>query len=1241
MQILKNNKTRKEKNKTITELLYFSERLNTITRSTVMVFILVYFVIQTFAIVNMKEILKFAKTNTTLFHYGLYASMSYTPLILVQIMMKMIVQKYQTVKFKNLKFFLVEAFNSILTYMIFPFEFVIFPLKFVLFGCYILTPEFRESLHSDTYINFALGCIAASDILFSILLVQIKTSFMRSFCPKSGYLCKIEGIFEEIFFIGMCIVVGLKIFGDSNVLDERMHWLIFTSQAGVLLVLTVIYLRELPYLRKTTEKTMGHFLSAFSLFGVVYGACEFEINLSLKIWCFTVPFMAVGVEYYLKNAYCYDFFDKGAKKSKRILKKILVQSTEIKKNQQEQLFDSGVIKNYLMSGKTVNKKFYSLWKKKAEIYRQISNSVYAQENEQEDNLLELDSKVKPSELEIKEKQRKIDVEITMLILKEYTKFNNKSSYCLMVNILWLLENNLVLGDILRYLNDMVLKTNSFKLKFYYYYAKRVIQTKLKDYYFHRNLFMSKYEKKQKTVFKVEEELKEINEMSVATYYAFTYKEGVEEMTQKIEKFVKINQKYLSLLRSQTKSLKELFALSVELFNIHREIELKFDKIHSITRNIECTHLTPYFYYLVRCVNLHRKASKIFKIYKQRMITKKNLIDEKARDLDDVSLFYQSLIFLIDSQKKSFGIITDVYGDSRHLKVTPADLIGKHMDCVVMKSQREAHKDSIENFVYEPISSLIGATTYSFVKLPEKNFILRASIIKKIVPYEETNFKYCVGIKYLKRENSVYLLLDGDNEIDSFSYSTRYLFRNPEEYIYEGYQLKDLCPEIYDKVFYARKDSSVPEEREWSESGKKKGNGSSKEATDLGEPVKNSQEAKSKSYFHLDESMEESEDDTIQAKFSFVNSSSGRVLMKYFRVKIIEKEFKYGNYRYKLLNLTVDDEAQKKAGLRKMKTKVKITVRQEDQEILDSALPPLSSNRIEDSRRETKLNKIRSEEHSFKFMAGKKSSRQASQSNNQNGSTFRNSEIRKPGVTINGEEDSSRLDSEHRKINSNSNSFLKDPRSHRQSSNIHGDRSLDNVMEEQDEQLESNAGFKSDDGTERMLGLEIRKQARGSDGEGNSTVNSQYSRYVDDYDYEDSEDAGEMKYGSSMDDNEFDEDNSFSDFELKKKLMEGTGSVFSTANLQAHKKFFAFEDAVNKTAGLWETVSIIVLYFLSLGATIFFVVFIQVTLKTKNLEFEYGNDMFTSFVQYGFKVQNFYSKVLTTVAMNSQVYSLDR
>jgi hypothetical protein len=58
--------------------------------------------------------------------------------------------------------------------------------------------------------------------------------------------------------------------------------------------------------------------------------------------------------------------------------------------------------------------------------------------------------------------------------------------------------------------------------------------------------------------------------------------------------------------------------------------------------------------------------------------------------------------------------------------------------------------------------------------------------------------------------------------------------------------------------------------------------------------------------------------------------------------------------------------------------------------------------------------------------------------------------------------------------------------------------------------------------------------------------------------------------------------------------------------------------VNKNAGFAEIISIIVLYFLALGATIFFTIFIQVTLSNKNVAFETGNDVLTFMYEHTYE-----------------------
>lgn len=41
-----------------------------------------------------------------------------------------------------------------------------------------------------------------------------------------------------------------------------------------------------------------------------------------------------------------------------------------------------------------------------------------------------------------------------------------------------------------------------------------------------------------------------------------------------------------------------------------------------------------------------------------------MIDEKNMEINDINLFHQSIVCIVDSNKQKFGTILDVYGDSK-------------------------------------------------------------------------------------------------------------------------------------------------------------------------------------------------------------------------------------------------------------------------------------------------------------------------------------------------------------------------------------------------------------------------------------------------------------------------------------------------------------------------------------------------------------------------------------------------
>lgn len=101
------------------------------------------------------------------------------------------------------------------------------------------------------------------------------------------------------------------------------------------------------------------------------------------------------------------------------------------------------------------------------------------------------------------------------------------------------------------------------------------------------------------------------------------------------------------------------------------------------------------------------------------------------------------------------------------------------------------------------------------------------------------------------------------------------------------------------------------------------------------------------------------------------------------------------------------------------------------------------------------------------------------------------------------------------------------------------------------------------------------------------------------------------------------------------MIDGTGSVFTNSNMQTHKKYYAFEDAVNKKAGFIEILLLVILYLVALVATVLFTVFIQQNLRSKITDFKTQNNILLNLFQHSYEYQSFYSKILRSLAYNKQ------
>ena len=1280
-------------NKFIKETIFLSEKLNNIGNVTGVILIILYFFINTMNQVYLTDFLEISKANLTVFRTLFYMCLCYKPMMLFLLAGKGISEKIETIKYKRLKKMLVELFDEMIALTFKPKEFIVIPLKFIFITIFFISHEVRSSFFNSKAIEYCFFTWVSIDVLLSLLFAEVKVSFMRSYSPGDGFFCKLDGFFEETLAIiipTINLINAIKVVHGTN--DQTIQWVCFFLKALLLIFTNFVYLRELPFFNKIAELVFGNSLSFYSTFFIIYGACQRDMNMTLKLWCFIAPFQVISYRYFLKRAYCVDYLDKSQKKSLKGLKKILVDGHGYG-SIEEKLYDNGVLKNYLVSGKVVNKQYLAIWKKMINLknrgtmpiidsYDTETASLNRGPDEYEAD--HADSKVDEEEV------RKVYNEIDNLILNDFIKERNRSVYSHLIKILWMLKNKIVVSEILRSLADMANKSNTVKSRFMYFYAKKQIEKTLKGYYYHKDLYFSdKNELKSKKIIKIEHELQKINDIGVDLSYAFFYKKGVKDMVDHIEKFIKLNKKYVSLLRAQSKSLRELNETCIHLYNLKIKIGFVFDKLHSQTKNVEVLHLTPYFYFLTKCINLHRSASKIFKEYKQRIINKKNLIDEKSMVITDVNLFHQTAMFMVESQKKGFGTILDVYGNTKYLKITPIELKGKHIDCLIVESQRTAHSEACKHFVDHDLSPLMGEMRSSFIKLPEKDYMLKASYIFKIIPYDYSDFKFITAVRYNRIDSRMYIVLDKYNKIDCFSYNMRFLFKNSKNILDSTIPLEDLSPETHRVIeeqirlekelmtgavtgnhLQARMDHSEFAYTQASHE-QETAFGGEKTMRNLRNHQKNFN--KKNSTFDLDIGNHDQREQMSQitADFFFKNKETGTVEKRKFLVDIYRKAYNLTPYRYFILALTSDDDEKKdwfvKASPKKQRSSEK-NISSGNQKTNTGTHQPstrLGGNNgtaadksntqrsvllegfenelpiVTDRHNTTNTIKLTNPTN-YKFFDKKSSGDQDSSNpktntiNDYNAQNINNNLMNKMEPILEDKNDVS--------ANDDKSSFdIWDG----DKKNRGGNKDDEKNPLNRDKRLIKN-GESDELKDENMIDLKINIEEPGEDG--NNKKNENESNMSVGYNNENIGELGgyqENRYqyndSSSFSGYEEDQDeiDNLSDMDLKQRIIEGTGSVFSNANIQTHKKYYAFEDAVKKRAALFETVAIILLYFFSLGATIFFTLYIEVTLKDKNHEFEVGNDMLTAFCEHTFESQMYYSKILTSMAYIDGVYKKDR
>ena len=117
-----------------------------------------------------------------------------------------------------------------------------------------------------------------------------------------------------------------------------------------------------------------------------------------------------------------------------------------------------------------------------------------------------------------------------------------------------------------------------------------------------------------------------------------------------------------------------------------------------------------------------------------------------------------------------------------------------MNVLMMPSFVKPHNQSVHIFMENKIIPLLGEPVKnSFIYLPKLSLNRPCHYNIKLAPNIESGFKFLVGVSFMKLESRMYIAINQEDQIDSFSYNWNKLFVNPQEFLTQGESLEKFCP----------------------------------------------------------------------------------------------------------------------------------------------------------------------------------------------------------------------------------------------------------------------------------------------------------------------------------------------------------------------------------------------------------------------------------------------------------------
>jgi len=683
--------------------------------------------------------------------------------------------------------FIINLNTKLMILLMVIYEYVFYMIACNTFMYVYFCTEYRQNLGLDDG-SFKSYFIIGLTIIFNLvgsIIVHIKVYYLRPVLPKLDFFGKTGGISENVF---LCVILfnsalsGLRAsyYFDNHTLER----ILYGVQMGFYGLNLLIYLKELPFFDKYTERMFAHLFTTYFIYTSIDVFYVDKIQGTLKLWSFLLPLQLILITLYIRSCYNQSYISEGLENlSLKKLKHIYLYGITTA-GETEKFKRIGLFKEHMSNCKKTNCSCRKLWQK-------ISIPKRSAELLNEEDLLTLAASKEDQDLDVKA--------IDRFIFKSFAISNPKNVFGIMIFLTWEMEHYFSLREILDGLLMMSKQCKSFKEELIYKHTNEEMRKWASVYYYSRELIFNEDEE-LKNVFDFSKRFKEMNKEIIDFFYSLEYKNRIEKMVGFISKFAKLNSTYLKNVNSGNGDLRGLNTTTQELELLKDFIHETYEQIEDNGRVVDFYHIPPYFYFVREGLNLYKTASRLYTLYKQRLMNKAHLIDRKNRGFENLGMFYNSLITRIAAEKKNFGVILDAFGDSNPLGISKEALMGKPMEYLIPNFQVKSHQQSCNLFMRQPIKSFMGEEILgSFLKLPYSEFIISSSYCFKLIPSIECGFDFIAGMKYDNYDSKMYMLVDKEFYVDSYSSNMKYLFDSPNVKIKTKIFLGEISQEIMNNI----------------------------------------------------------------------------------------------------------------------------------------------------------------------------------------------------------------------------------------------------------------------------------------------------------------------------------------------------------------------------------------------------------------------------------------------------------